>query len=526
MKTHIRSVSVSYIRKLLLAVCAVVFIAMAASCGGEVSNTNTPDVTLTPDAKGPAEATQAYYMAWLDKEDVISMNVIFAAVDEAETRHVVEMYKGSRYAETQGWTDKYMDEHFIVVKARYEWELYPNEERRADGLIDEYVYLTRGMESGVWTVYSRGDSYNYNVDGGTLDDFDAIDPAKIVRADYLSWLRDASTINMRVFSAEVDERETERIINSYNGSGLAQSRGWTDEYLEENFTVVKVRYECELDHSKTSREDGLLESCVYLTRDIKSGIWSIADRTAPSKLYDYSDLHDYDPADPADIVRVRYLRWLKEDFVKSMKVISAEVDDKETGRVKEAYKGSKLAEKNGWTEEHIDANLTAVKVTYECVLDQTKTSMKDGVLEGYVYLMFRPQEGVWLVLDRAIKNEDGSNFFDATDPAEVVRTEYTLWLEEDYTSSMKVISVKADEAETERMIDRYKGSELAESRGCVDDYLDENFITVKIRYDCELDHNKTFMKDGLLEGYVYLTRDINSDFWTISDRTSPRDVTE
>jgi hypothetical protein len=34
------------------------------------------------------------------------------------------------------------------------------------------------------------------------------------------------------------------------------------------------------------------------------------------------------------------------------------------------------------------------------------------------------------------------------------------------------------------------------------------------------------MKDGLLEGYVYLTRDINSDFWTISDRTSPRDVTE
>ena len=114
--------------------------------------------------------------------------------------------------------------------------------------------------------------------------------------------------------------------------------------------------------------------------------------------------------------------------------------------------------------------------------------------------------------------------YDATDPVEVVRADYMSWLKEDYTISMNVLNAEVDDAETQRMIENYKGSELAESRGWTDEYLDQHFIVVKVIYECELDHTKTFMRDGLLEGYVFLTRDPESSVWTIVDKTSPSEA--
>jgi hypothetical protein len=120
-------------------------------------------------------------------------------------------------------------------------------------------------------------------------------------------------------------------------------------------------------------------------------------------------------------------------------------------------------------------------------------------------------------------NTDGYNY-DITNSVEVVRAGYMSWLKEDYTISMNVLKAEVDDAETQRHIKGYKGSELAETRGWTDEYLDHHFIVVKVIYECELDHNKTFMNDGLLEGYVFLTRDPESGAWTICDRTSPSEA--
>jgi hypothetical protein len=122
-------------------------------------------------------------------------------------------------------------------------------------------------------------------------------------------------------------------------------------------------------------------------------------------------------------------------------------------------------------------------------------------------------------------NTDDYNFdYDATDPVDVVRADYMSWLKEDYTISMNVLNAEVDATETQRHFERYKGSELAETRGWTDEYLDQHFIVVKVRYECEFDHTKTFMRDGLLEGYVFLTRDPESGAWTVVDRTSPSEV--
>lgn len=114
--------------------------------------------------------------------------------------------------------------------------------------------------------------------------------------------------------------------------------------------------------------------------------------------------------------------------------------------------------------------------------------------------------------------------YDATNPVDVARAEYMSWLKEDYTISMNVLNVKVDDEETQRKIERYKGSELAESRGWTDEYLDCHFIVVKVIYECEIDHTKTFLRDGLLEVHVFLTRDPESGVWTVVDRTSPSEV--
>ena len=87
---------------------------------------------------------------------------------------------------------------------------------------------------------------------------------------------------MRVDEIKVDERETDRVIKMYSGSDLAQSRGWTDEYLAEHFVVIWAKYYVEYDHTKTFLDDGYTEQYFYLTQDTKSGEWTISDNTSPN----------------------------------------------------------------------------------------------------------------------------------------------------------------------------------------------------------------------------------------------------
>lgn len=122
-------------------------------------------------------------------------------------------------------------------------------------------------------------------DGNAADyDYDATNPVDVARAEYMSWLKEDYTISMNVINAEVDDEETQRHIKRYKGSELAESRGWTDEYLDRHFIVVKVIYECKIDHTKTFLRDGLLEVHVFLTRDSESGVWAVVDRTSPSEV--------------------------------------------------------------------------------------------------------------------------------------------------------------------------------------------------------------------------------------------------
>jgi len=109
----------------------------------------------------------------------------------------------------------------------------------------------------------------------------------------------------------------------------------------------------------------------------------------------------------------------------------------------------------------------------------------------------------------------------STDPTETVRSAIENQIDKEYTLKVQIEEIKIDEAETKRVTQRYLGSDLAESRGWTDEYLQNHFVVVWAKYYAEYDHTATFLDDGSIEQYFYLTQDEDTGEWTIVDNTSP-----
>lgn len=118
------------------------------------------------------------------------------------------------------------------------------------------------------------------------------DPLETVQSAIEGQIKKDYTITVRIDSITVDEAETERMIEMYSGSELAQSRGWTDEYLANHFLAVRAKYYVEYDHAKTFLDDGDIDQYFYLVEDMENGLWTIADNSTngqPSQSADGED---------------------------------------------------------------------------------------------------------------------------------------------------------------------------------------------------------------------------------------------
>lgn len=105
------------------------------------------------------------------------------------------------------------------------------------------------------------------------------DPVETVQSAIEGQLKKEYTLEVRVREISVDEAETKRMIGNYAGSELAQSRGWTDEYLAEHFLAVRAKYYVEYDHTRTFLEDGDIDQFFYLIEDMETGLWTIIDNS-------------------------------------------------------------------------------------------------------------------------------------------------------------------------------------------------------------------------------------------------------
>lgn len=105
------------------------------------------------------------------------------------------------------------------------------------------------------------------------------DPVETVQSAIEGQLKKEYTLEVLIREISVDEAETQRMIGNYAGSELAQSRGWTDEYLAEHFLAVRAKYYVEYDHTKTFLEDGDIDQFFYLIEDMETGLWTIIDNS-------------------------------------------------------------------------------------------------------------------------------------------------------------------------------------------------------------------------------------------------------
>lgn len=105
------------------------------------------------------------------------------------------------------------------------------------------------------------------------------DPVETVQSAIEGQLKKEYTLEVRIREISVDKAETKRMIGNYTGSELAQSRGWTDEYLAEHFLAVRAKYYIEYDHTRTFLEDGDIDQFFYLIEDMETGLWTIIDNS-------------------------------------------------------------------------------------------------------------------------------------------------------------------------------------------------------------------------------------------------------
>lgn len=105
------------------------------------------------------------------------------------------------------------------------------------------------------------------------------DPVETVQSAIEGQLKKEYTLEVRIREISVDKAETKRMIGNYAGSELAQSRGWTDEYLAEHFLAVRAKYYVEYDHTRTFLEDGDIDQFFYLIEDMETGLWTVIDNS-------------------------------------------------------------------------------------------------------------------------------------------------------------------------------------------------------------------------------------------------------
>ena len=120
----------------------------------------TGDLWLQQPANDPAETVRSAIENQVGKNYTISIKGESFEIDEAETVRVVERFISGVIAERRGWSDEYLAEHFVVVKAVYYAKYDHTQTTRSDGDVVQYFYLTRDIDSKKWTIVDNSGNMN------------------------------------------------------------------------------------------------------------------------------------------------------------------------------------------------------------------------------------------------------------------------------------------------------------------------------------------------------------------------------
>ncbi len=151
--------AISYSRPRLLksrskriAVLVAAVIAVLSLCGFAAYELGLFDPWLQKPSAEPIETVRSAVEGQADKEYTIALRIEEIRVDEDETARIKAMYSGSELAEARGWTDEYLEEHFVVVWAKYYTEYDHTKTFLDDGYTEQYFFLVQDPRTGEWMI--------------------------------------------------------------------------------------------------------------------------------------------------------------------------------------------------------------------------------------------------------------------------------------------------------------------------------------------------------------------------------------
>ncbi len=135
-----------------IAILIAAVITLTALCGFAAYKSGLFDPWLQKTSVDPIITVQSAIEGQADKDYTIAVRVDEIKIDKDETARVRAEYTGSDLAEARGWTDDYLAEHFIVVRAKYYVEYDHTKTFLDDGYTEQFFYLTQNAETGEWTI--------------------------------------------------------------------------------------------------------------------------------------------------------------------------------------------------------------------------------------------------------------------------------------------------------------------------------------------------------------------------------------
>ena len=92
----------------------------------------------------PTETVRRAIENQIDKSYTLSVDIESIVIDEEETARMVVNYSGSELADRNGWTDKYLENHFVAVVAIYSVEYDHTKTPRNDGRLQQTILPRTG----------------------------------------------------------------------------------------------------------------------------------------------------------------------------------------------------------------------------------------------------------------------------------------------------------------------------------------------------------------------------------------------
>ena len=118
------------------------------------------DLWIQKPSGDPVESVRSALENQVGKDYAISIEVKSVEIDKEETARAVEWYLTSFIAERNHWSEEYLAEHFLAVKAVYNAEYDHTQTTRSDGEVVMYFYLTQDTRSGEWTIVDNSGNVN------------------------------------------------------------------------------------------------------------------------------------------------------------------------------------------------------------------------------------------------------------------------------------------------------------------------------------------------------------------------------